>query len=217
MNMSALKHTADRYSLTLAVIAWLIVISGLVYLVADIPFALRVLQIPAVFLVGEFLAARIMKRKKPLAGKKTTVWVAFTMAVLAYINYVWFFYRMNIEASGLGMSSLVHAKASTLAFLTVILCTLAFLLLQSVKRPVSTQSIRFKKHSLKAVGISLTAIWTVIYLPIIQSVFSLSPLSFADWLYALLAVIIFVAIIEIQKHMSLHSRKAVHALHPKLK
>lgn len=181
----------------------------------DIPLAARTMQIIGL-IVASICVWKYGKIGKTKQKQTDQLSAGVLMAFLAYLNFLWFFGRVGIDASGSSAAGIVYARASSLAVLTLLLCLNANLLQLSLKRPVTNNRMLFKKGVLKAVVLSTIVMWLLVYTPIVQNLFQLSPLSFADWCSAMCMATVFVVVTETSRHMSLHSRKAVHAIHPKL-
>lgn len=196
-----------------------------------IPLALSVMQILAIDLVAELFPIAALGKDKAdgelmnqpprnphdhilnLRAIGDLLWCGLLMGGLAYLNYIWFFYREGVHASGLATGSTVHMQATALTYLTIVLSQL-FNIVQ--RRSSSGIFTRYQLHNRLfwgSVAFSLFCVVNIIYNPWIAPYFKASALSVTDWLYAFGGAIIFVLVREFQRHNSKHHRKAVLALH----
>jgi Ca2+-transporting ATPase len=107
-------------------------------------------------------------------------------------------------------------KATALTYLTIVLCQLGNILQRRSRHGLFTRYQFHNKQLWLAMALSLFCVINIIYNPWIAPYFRASSLTLVDWWYAILAAAIFLGIREFQRYSRHHSRKAVHALHPKL-
>ena len=131
----------------------------------------------------------------------------------AFANYMWFFARHGVSAENLAAGSLIHMKATALTYLTIVLCQLANILQRRSRNGLFTKYQFHNKQLWFAMGLSLFCVLNIIYNPWIAPYFRAGPLDMFDWLAALGAAALFVAIREFQRHEKKHTRKAVLELH----
>lgn len=197
----------------------------------SIPLALSVMQILAIDLVAElFPIAALGKDKadgdlmKQKPRKLTdhilnprsiadVAWSGLLIGSLAFINYIFLFERNNINPSSVPAGTPIHWKAMTIAYLTIVLCQLANILMRRSQHGLFTRYQFHNRQLWGAYALSLTAVIAIIYVPFLQDLFYTASLGFSDWLFALGAVTIFIAIREFQRYDHQHHRKHVVAAH----
>jgi len=103
-------------------------------------------------------------------------------------------------------------QATSLTYLTIVLGSLANILLRRSEHGLFTRYQLHNKLLWGAYALSLFCILMIIYSPL-NGYFHSGPLSLTDWLFALLAAAIFIAIRELQRHSKKHSRRALFATH----
>jgi P-type Ca2+ transporter type 2C len=175
-----------------------------------IPLALNVMQILAIDLIAELFpiaalgwdkADSDLMREKPRNPKhhilnkwsiSDLLWCGILIGGLAFLNYVLFFARNGVDATGADITNpALYLQATALTYLTIVLCQLANIMQRRSKDGLFT---RYQFHN-KQFWIAIT-------------------LSVADWLFALGAAATFVLIREIQRHAGKHhTRDAIIDLH----
>lgn len=131
----------------------------------------------------------------------------------AFINYLWFFERNNVSPQHLAPDSGIHFKAMALTYLTIVLCQLANILQRRSQHGLFTRYQFHNKSLWLAMAFSMFCVLNIIYNPWIAPYFKAGPLGFVDWLYALGAMSLFIAIREFHRHDKKHRRKTVLDLH----
>ncbi len=197
----------------------------------QIPLALTVIQILAIDVVAELLPVAALGGDKAnsevmdeyprnpkhhilnVRSVADLLWCGTLIGGLAFLNYLWFFDRNGISAKHLAAHSPIHLEATALTYLTLILCLLANVLLRRTEDGIFSRYQLHNKGLWLAMGLSLLSIMVIIYVPWISSYFHTAPLDLIDWLTALGATAIFIAVREFQRHNRKHHRKAVVALH----
>lgn len=198
-----------------------------------VPLALSVMQILAIDLLAELFPIAALGRDKAdgelmhekprnprhhILNTKTILdllWCGVLIGGFAFINYLWFYHRNGVDPQNLPAENLVHLKAMALTYLTIVLCQL-FNILQ--RRSVNGLFTRYQLHNGQlwlAMLFSLFCVANIIYNPWIAPYFQAGALSAMDWLYAIGAAVLFVAIREFQRTTRKHSRQAVLALQSK--
>lgn len=196
-----------------------------------IPLAISVMQILAIDLVAElFPIAALGKDKadgelmdqKPrnprdhILNKAAVIdllWCGVLIGGFAFINYMWFFQRQGVEAQNLTADSAVHMTAMTLTYLTIVLCQLANIM---QRRTSGGFFSRYQFHNRQlwgALAFSMFCVLNIIYNPWIAPYFKSASLSATDWLFAVSAAALFIAIREFQRYNKKHHRHAVAKLH----
>jgi Ca2+-transporting ATPase len=196
-----------------------------------IPLAISIMQILAIDLIAELFPIAALGRDKadgdlmhqPPRDRRQHIlnkysvadllWCGLLIGGLAFANYLLFFDRNNIDPSGLTGGTPIHLQATTLTYLTIVLCQLANILLRRSSRGLFSRYQLHNRTLWLAFGFSFFCVANIIYNPWMAPLFRSAPLNLTDWMYALAAAAIFIAIRELQRHMSLHSREEVVALH----
>ncbi|MET0779217.1 MAG: cation-transporting P-type ATPase, partial [Candidatus Saccharimonadales bacterium] len=141
------------------------------------------------------------------------LWCGILIGGFAFANYLWFYTRNGIDIKNVTDTMPVHLQAMGLTYVTIVLCQLANILQRRSRQGLFTR-YQFHNRSLwLAMLLSLFCVMNIIYNPWIAPYFKAGPLTFTDWLYAIAAMVIFIAIREFQRYTKKHSRKAVLELH----
>ena len=198
-----------------------------------VPLAISVMEILAIDLVAELFPIAALGKDKAdgelmdqpprnpkdhILNPKTLldlVWCGLLIGGFAFANYIWFFVRQGVSPENLATGSLIHMKATALTYLTIVLCQLGNIL---QRRTSAGFFSRYQFHNRQlwgAMALSMFCVLNIIYNPWVAPYFKAGPLSAVDWLYALAAAALFIAIREFQRHTTKHSRKAVIELHHK--
>lgn len=206
------------------------IIAGLLF---DIPMAITAIQILAIDVIAQLApisslawdpAQRELMNDKPRNTREHIInrhtlleFIGYgsLAAGLAFANYLWFFERNNVSPANLATSSDIYMKATILTYLTVVLCQFMNLLLVRANKDelFFTSYLWSNKKLLMAFAFSFFCIINIIYNPVVQPYFGASSLGFIDWLYAVLAALIYLAIRLIHKHSRKHTRSAVLVRH----
>jgi len=179
-----------------------------------IPAAITVIQILAIDLIAELFplaalgfdpAVKDVMVQKPrnlknhILNKSGFIDVLTTgmlMGGLAFINYLLFYKRMGISPTLDTANTSIYAAATTLTYLTVVLCQFGNIL----SRRIGANDKLFSKYLFSnkvligAFLLSLTLMSLLIYTPFLQPYFGTTSMALVDWLYALAAAIIFVTL-----------------------
>ncbi|HSD56219.1 MAG TPA: cation-transporting P-type ATPase [Candidatus Saccharimonadales bacterium] len=200
-----------------------------------IPLALTVIQILAIDVIAELfpvaalggdkadsqvMSERPRNPKHHILNPRSTLdflWCGTLIGGLAFLNYLWFFDRYGIDPINLAADSPIHLQATSLTYLTLILCLLVNVLQRRSQNGLFTRYQLHNKALWYAMGLSLFSIVNIIYNPWIAPYFHSAPLGFIDWLTALGATAIFIAVREFQRHNKKHHRKVVLELHSKVR
>lgn len=179
-----------------------------------IPAAITVIQILAIDLIAELFplaalgfdpAVKDIMVQKPrnlknhILNKKGLADVALTgllMGCLAFINYLLYYKRIGISPTLDTAQTSAYAAATTLTYITVVLCQFGNILSRrtSGNEKFLSRYLFSNKVLLGAFGLSLTLIMLLIYLPLLQPYFNTAAISIVDWLYAIFAAVIFVIV-----------------------
>lgn len=184
--------------------------------ILGVPLALSIMQILAIDLIAELFpiaalgwdeADRELMEESPRDPKhhilnRDTItdllWCGILIGGLAFTNYLLFYNRNGLAASNVQPDSLIHMKAATMTYLTIVLCQLVNILQRRSQEGLFTRYQLHNKHLWGAILLSLCCVMAVIYSPI-NSYFGSGPLSLMDWTFALSASVIFLSIRELQR------------------
>jgi Ca2+-transporting ATPase len=222
--------TAAFSCLTASAAVLIVVLASLATALAfQLPPALSVMQILAISLLAALPPATALAweksdpsrqpqhnhpRQLSLARASASIfWCGLLIGGLAFANYLWVFARNHVDPGGLGAASLIHQKATTLAFLTIVLCQLAVVLQYRSRQGLFT---RYQLHNKKlwlALAFSLACTLAIIYVPFLSPFFGASSLGLTSWLSALAATVLFILIREFQRYEQQHHRHVVLKLH----
>ena len=179
-----------------------------------IPPAISVILILAIDLMAELFpiaalgwdkAEQDLMHQKPrkltdhILNKRNLIDLIVTgiiMGVLGYVNYLLFFARNNIAIDQIDPSSTQYFAAATLTYLTIVFCQFGNILLRRIKpgNKLLTPYLWSNVHLLLAFGLSLLLITCIIYIPFLHLFFTSGAIGPVDWLYAIIAAVIFVTI-----------------------
>ena len=197
----------------------------------QIPLAITVMQILAIDLVaelfpiaalgkdkgdGELMSDPPRRLKDHILNKQSILdlaWCGLLIGGFAFLNYLWFFERNGVSGVGIDENSALHMQATALTYLTIVLCQLANIMYRRTSAGIFSKYQLHNRQFWLAIGFSLLCVSIIIYQPNIGKYFNTMPLSFVDWLYALGAMGVFVAIREFQRHNRQHHRRSILNLH----
>lgn len=195
-----------------------------------VPLALSIMQILAIDLIAELFPIAALGRDKAegklmheqprklnhhILNRRSIldlIWCGLLIGGLAFANYLFYYWRQGIGAANIDAHSLIHAQATTLTYLTIVLCQLANILQRRSDNGLFTRYQLHNKTLWAALALSLFCVAVIIYSPL-NSYFASGPLSATDWLFAVAAAAIFVTVREIQRHTRHHSRANLFARH----
>ncbi|HUP26109.1 MAG TPA: cation-transporting P-type ATPase [Candidatus Limnocylindrales bacterium] len=194
-----------------------------------VPLAMSVMQILAIDMIAELFpiaalgwdeADGELMRDKPrnthdhiLTSSSITdlLWCGVLIGGLAFSNFILFFWRHGMAAADANLTNpSLYIKATTLTYLTIVLCQLLNILQRRSRRGLFTR-YQFHNRALAiAMAFSLVCVMNIIYNPYLNVYFGSGPLRLIDWVFALGAAAIFIAIRELQRYAnSHHSRNAI--------
>jgi Ca2+-transporting ATPase len=134
-------------------------------------------------------------------------------AGLSYGNYLWFFARTHLSPRYLDLNSTLpqYHQATTLTYLTLVLCLYIYLLFERSDdhETFFSSYLWSNKRLLIAFTASFFLIGNVIYNPWIQPYFGTGSLNLIDWLTALLCALTYMAVRLVQRHTRKHTRKTI--------
>lgn len=195
-----------------------------------VPLSLSVMQILAVDLIAELFPIAALGHDKPegdlmddpprnlkehilnRAGILDILHAGILMGLLAFGNYLLFYWRQGLSASHVDALSHLHMSAMAMTYLSIVLMQLFNILQRRSRQGLFT---RYQLHNWRlwrAIAFSLLCVILIIYSPL-NIYFHAAPLGFSDWLFALLAAAIFIAVREFRLRYGRHTRSAILA-HP---
>jgi len=136
-------------------------------------------------------------------------------AGIACANFLFFFTRHHLSPAYIDTNNTLYLSATTLTYLTLVLCQFINLFMVRADRHERffTSYLWSNRRLLAAFGVSILCILNLIYNPIIQPYFHTAFLDTWDWLTAVTAAAIYLAIRLLQRHTRKHSRAAVLQFH----
>ena len=195
-----------------------------------VPLAISIMQILAIDLIAELFPIAALGRDKAdgklmdepprnlshhILNRRSVLdllWCGVIIGGLAFANFLFYYWRRGLSASHIDLHSLINEQATTLTYLTIVLCQLANILQRRSERGLFTRYQLHNRTLWGAYALSLTSVLIIIYSPL-NTYFRSGPLGYIDWLLALGAAAIFIAIRELERHTRQHSRKALFARH----
>ncbi len=196
-----------------------------------IPLAISILQILAIDLIAEIFPIAALGRDRAegdlmdepprklshhILNRQSILdllWCGVLIGGLAFANFLLFYWRRGLSVEHVNATSLINMQATSLTYLTLVLGSLANILQRRSEHGLFTRYQLHNKLLWGAYALSLFCILMIIYSPL-NSYFHSGPLTLLDWLFALVAAAIFVAIREFERHTRQHSRRALFANHP---
>lgn len=190
--------------------------------IMGVPLALSIMQILAIDLIAELFPIAALgwdKADRDLMGEpprnpkyhildKENIIDLLSCGVIiggfAFINYILFFGRHGVDMYGVTSGSIIHMKATTLTYLTIVLCQLGNIVQRRSHQGIFSLYQFHNKYLWGAIGLSLFCVLNIIYNPLIAPYFSSASLTLGDWSFALGSAIIFLGIRELER---LHNHK----------
>jgi len=180
----------------------------------NIPIAIGAVQILAIDLIAELFpiaalgwdpAEGDLMHEKPRSLKDhilnrsniwDLVWSGALMGSFGYANYLLFFARNDLSPEGFSKTAAAYATATTLTYVTICMCQFGSIFMRRIKpgHKLLTSYLWSNSKLFIAFGISITLMLSLIYIPFIQPYFGTAALGASDWMYAILAAVIFVTI-----------------------
>ncbi|QQS20280.1 cation-transporting P-type ATPase [Candidatus Saccharibacteria bacterium] len=195
-----------------------------------VPLAITVMQILAIDLIAEIFPLAALGRDKA-EGKLMReaprnlkhhilnrvsitdfVWAGVLMGGLAFANYLLFYWRNGVAASFIEPGSDLHMAATSMTYLTIVLCQLANILQRRSEHGLFTRYQFHNRALWGAYALSLVLVSLIIYSPV-NTYFGSAPLGVMDWLCAILAAVIFIFVRELHLHAGHHSRATLFSRH----
>jgi len=223
-------HKAARCALTdNAGELFAILISLVGQTIFHVPLAITAIQILAIDIIAEMFpitalgwdkAQRSLMRDSPrklsdhIINKSAVLeFVGFGLlsATLAYANFLFFFLRRGLSPVNIDSSSNLYFRATILTYVTIVLCQFINLMLvrSDEHETFWSRYIWSNGKLLVAFGISFFCIANIVYNPWVRPYFHAGPLTWGDWLTAVLVAIIYFGFRIFQRHSRKHTRKAL--------
>jgi len=205
-------------------------ISLAAFTIFKVPLSLSVMLILAVDLIAELFPIAALGNDKPEGdlmddpprnlkdhilnrdGIFDVVHAGVLMGLLAFGNYLFFYWRRDLSASHIDPSSQIHMAGMAMTYLSIVLIQLSNILQRRSRQGLFT---RYQFHNWRlwrAMAFSLLCVILIIYSPL-NTYFHAAPLGVTDWALALLAAAIFIAVREFRLRYRRHTRSAILA-HP---
>lgn len=184
--------TEDAYTL-LAIIG--LSLAGTLWL--HIPPAQSVLQIVFITCVARPLLSGSALQKAPHRGDRR--WRVLLAAFTVYGSFIFFFIRHYLEPRYADAINPVTWQATTVAMTTFIGCQAILLALNPSAPKILTYRL----------GILIGALLLVAYLPLLQDYLMTAGLTTFDWLWVILASLMYAALCLLQYQSQQHSRKTL--------
>lgn len=196
-----------------------------------IPLAISVMQILAIDLVaelfpiaalgkdrgdGELMSDPPRKLNDHILNRGSVLdllWCGVLIGSFAFLNYLWFFQRNGVTAIGLAPDTELHMQATALTYLTIVLCQLANIMYRRTSEGIFSRYQLHNRQFWIAISLSIFCVVMIIYNPVISPYFKTMPLGVMDWVYAIGAMSLFIAIREFQRHNRKHHRQQILDLH----
>ncbi len=188
------------------------------FVIFKVPLALTVMEILAIDLIAELFpiaalgwdqADHELMNERPrnphnhiLNSRSITdlLWCGVLIGGLAFMNFVLFFWRNGLSARGASMNTSFYMQATALTYLTIVLCQMLNILQRRSQNGLFTRYQFHNKQLWIAMLFSLFCVGNIIYNPAVAPYFGAGPLKISDWIFALGAAAIFVAVREIQRY-----------------
>jgi Ca2+-transporting ATPase len=183
--------------------------------VAGLPLAINVMQILAIDLLGELLPiaalgrdpeeGRLMRRapRDPkarivnLGSIRDLMYAGSIIGLLAMGNFLLFFDRSGSDPFAGPVDSAHIAQATTITYVTVLVCQLFNITQRRSERGLFTRYIFTNPTYWLACGVGVSIMLVIVYVPFVQAMFKTAALGPTDWAFVLAAAAIFVAFREV--------------------
>lgn len=194
-----------------------------------IPLALGVMEILAIDLVAELFpiaalgwdpADSDVMVEQPRNPKRhildrlniaDLMWCGLLIGGLAFGNYLLYFHRAGVDPSGFASGAEFHLKATTLTYLTIVLCQLGNIMQRRSHKGLFTKYQFYNKEFWFAMSLSMFCVFNIIYNPFVSKYMRTGPLNLYDWGFALAAAAVFLTIREIQRLLAKKAEPALEA------
>ena len=189
------------------------------------PAAILAVQILAIDLIAEILPIAALGWDKPerslmhdsprnlqehIFNRRNVgdlITTGLLMGGLGYLNFILFAGRHNLSPQNLTQSAEIYATATTITYITIVLCQLANILLRRSQGATLSKYLFTNRQLWFAIAFSLLFVINIAHNPFLQNIFGTNDLTSGDWLYAIGAAMAFFAIRETLKLLKLFGRK----------
>ena len=144
---------------------------------------------------------------------KDIVWAGILIGSLTFANFIFFFTRRGIDPSIVENGSIMHMQATSLAYLTIMICQLLNILHIRSEKGIFSKYQFHNRRLLFAFGLSMFCIVNIIYNPWISPFFRASDIDLSDWVTAIIAGVIFVIFREMGRYGKRDHRDHIVKLH----
>lgn len=188
-----------------------------------VPLAMSVMQLLAIDMIAELFPIAALgwdkedgelMHDKPrntrdhiLTSSSVTdlFWCGILIGGLAFTNFVFYFWRHGIPAAEANVISPgLYLKATTLTYLTIVLCQLFNILQRRSRNGLFTRYQFHNRALLVALTFSMVCVLNIIYNPYVNVYFGSAPLQLIDWVFAFGAAGIFILAREVQRYANTH-------------
>ncbi|MFH0838070.1 MAG: cation-transporting P-type ATPase [Patescibacteria group bacterium] len=183
------------------------------------PVAIIGVQILAIDLVGEMLPltfltwdpaqSKIMSEapRNPndhIITRRTlfdVTWAGFLMGALAFINFMFVFYRAKVSPIGIEATSLLYMRATTLTYVSIVFAQWMNIMSRRAGDHTSVLSsyVWSNKRLMLGFLISIILILNIVYNPYISPFLYTAPMTLSDWMWAVIASLVYLLIREFYK------------------
>lgn len=185
-----------------------------------IPLAINVLQLLAIDLLAELFPIAALgwdkeegetMKQKPRNPKAhilnrrsiaDLIWCGLLIGGLAIINYLWYFDRQGVSAQGIASDSIVLYGATTMTYLTIVVCQLVNIIQRRSVHGFFTKYQFSNRYFWLAILVSISIVLTITYVPVVSQFFKSAPIALIDWCFIFFAAVTFLGIRELQLYLS---------------
>ena len=144
-------------------------------------------------------------------------------ALLAYGNFLLFFTRHDLSPLYFSVHNALYGSATIMTYITIVLCQFMNLLLVRTdeRSPFFSSYLWSNKKLLIAFGFSFFCIFNIMYNPVVRPYFAAGPLGIMDWIFAIAAALLYLAVRIIlrngrrHRHAFVELHKQVHGANAK--
>lgn len=198
-------------------------VSFAAFAIAGVPLAMSIMLILAIDMIAELFpiaalgwdkADRDVMTESPrnthhhILNRISIIdlaWCGLVIGGLAFANFMFFFTRHDMPAAHADKTNLdLYLQATTLTYLTIVLCQLLNILQRRSQHGLFTRYQFHNRALWLAMSFSMFCVFNIIYNPLVSPYFGAMPLDITDWAYAIGAAAVFVLIREVQRHAGQH-------------
>lgn len=182
-----------------------------------VPLALTIMEILAIDIIAELFpivalgndpADHDLMKDKPrnqnnhIINKYSILdllWCGALIGGFAFLNYIFLYLRNDVDPSSVATGSAIHMQATAITYLTVVLCQLTNIIQRRSSKGIFTKYQLKNRRFWLSILLSIFCVVNVIYNPLISPYFGAGPLSFADIVFTIIAVLAFLSARELQR------------------